>query len=75
MRFDIVQVLPPPFIPPLKGEGGFNLELHSLNSISGPTSQRKNMMFVSPSPWWGGIEGGGKPSLQYLNFVGEAHAL
>ncbi len=51
--------LPPPFIPPDKGEGGFDISLYSLNSISGTKPARRNPMLTSPSPLWGGIKGGG----------------
>ncbi len=58
--------LPPPSIPPHKGEGDFDILHFFGDSISSTKFARKNSMLVSPSPLWGGIEGGGKPSHKTL---------
>ena len=56
--------LPPPFIPPLKGEGDFDISFFSVTSISSAELEREDSMRESPSPLRGGIEGGGERSPQ-----------
>jgi hypothetical protein len=59
-------VLPPPFIPSLKGEGDFDIPFYLVISISSTKFKEENPMFESPSPLRGGIEGGGKTQHGYL---------